>query len=139
MYLVKNIEEVISLRMRELRGKRTQAEMAEILNIPFRTYQTIESGSIPRSETRKTISETLNISETYLFLDPDLTSPTTDQALDVLEKALNSREKPTELLTPDLARALKLLSENPDILDGVLAEADLMDLRPDKSKSRRAR
>lgn len=59
--------------LRRLRGKRTQAEIAEAADIPLRSYQHAESGIIPQGPNRTAIARALGAAgETELFLDPDL-------------------------------------------------------------------
>lgn len=41
-------EEILSTNLRKFRGNRTQAAIAEAVNMPLRTYQRIEGGTIPR-------------------------------------------------------------------------------------------
>lgn len=67
----------------------TQAETAEMLGIPLRTYVHLEqSTSIPKPETRRQIAERFGVPETALFLDPDLSAPTVEQVSEVLLLAL---------------------------------------------------
>lgn len=102
MYVLNTIEEVVSFHLRRLRADRTQAEMAEFLGLPLRSYQALEYGSVPRPETRRIIAEKLGITETQLFLDPDLieeeaakrqVSP--DHALFVLRAYIDATKKQT--------------------------------------------
>lgn len=87
LYELRTIEEVVAYHLRRLRGDSTQSEMADILGIPLRTYNALENGQIPRPETRKIIAQKLGITETELFLDPDLMRPPTPaDALEVLSE-----------------------------------------------------
>lgn len=70
--MLKTIQEVIEFNLRRLRGKRTQSEVAEAAGIPLRTYQDAEGGHIPRPSTITALSQAFKVSETELFLDPDL-------------------------------------------------------------------
>jgi transcriptional regulator with XRE-family HTH domain len=127
MYVLKTIEEVISYRMREIRGNRNQDEMAEFLQIPFRTYQAIEAGGIPRAATRRAIAKRLSISETTLFLDPDLTTASPGQALDIIRDALTSKvahlSPPPPCDPTSFDELLRLLRKNPKMIDRLLKTA----------------
>lgn len=90
MDTLRTIEEVIAYHLKRLRGDNTQSDMAELLGLPLRSYQYLEKGSVPRPETRRLIAEKLGISETELFLDPDLSSPTADQVSEVISLALQN-------------------------------------------------
>jgi transcriptional regulator with XRE-family HTH domain len=88
---LKTLEEVFIHNLKRYRGKRTQAEIAEAAGIPLRSYQHAEGGAIPQGPNRAAIAEALGVQETELFLDPDLTSPTPRQALEVIAKALGTQ------------------------------------------------
>lgn len=81
------LEEVFAHNLRTLRGALTQAEMAERAGVPLRSYQKMESAEVvPHADTRKMLASNLGVSEPSPFLDPDLTEPTPEQALEVLRK-----------------------------------------------------
>lgn len=83
------MKEVFAANLRKLRGNRTQAELAELANIPFRTYQNLEGGTYwPEYKNVRAIAAALGVPETRLFKDPDLeASP--EEALEVLRKRLS--------------------------------------------------
>lgn len=85
METLETIEKVFAINLRKMRGNATQADMAERLELQLRAYQHMEAGEvIPQAETRRLIAKNLKISETSLFLDPDLTKPTFKQALEMV-------------------------------------------------------
>lgn len=84
------LEKVFAHNIRKLRGKQTQAEMAERLDMPLRTYQKFEAGNIPQAATRHELALKLGVPETALFLDPELSAPTAAQVCDVLSAALQN-------------------------------------------------
>jgi transcriptional regulator with XRE-family HTH domain len=89
MEVLETLEQVFAYNLRILRGGLTQADMAERLGVPLRTYQKFEAASvIPQAETRRSLASKLGVPETRLFLDPDLTKPTKEQAFQVLKEAL---------------------------------------------------
>lgn len=103
MKLLKNIESVFAYKLRQFRGKITQAAMAERLGTTLSTYQRWESGKfVPLAEARAEIALNLGVPETALFLDPDLSSPTAEQVADVLAHALQN-----ESFRADLAVLLR--------------------------------
>jgi transcriptional regulator with XRE-family HTH domain len=82
MIELKTFEDVFGYRLRELRGKLTQKQLADILDTDPQTVQRWESGKlIPQASTRAYIAEKLKVAETSLFLDPDLTKPSDEQIL----------------------------------------------------------
>ena len=67
---MKTIEEIFRENLVKLRGRRTQAEVAEAADIPLRSYQHVEStGAIPQSPNRLAIAKALGVHESYLFVD----------------------------------------------------------------------
>lgn len=73
MEALETIEKVFAHNLRVLRGKSTQADMAERLSMPLRTYQKFEAAQvIPQAETRRQLADKLGVPETRLFQDPDL-------------------------------------------------------------------
>lgn len=90
--MLKTLEEVFKDNLKRLRGRRTQAEIAEAAGIPLRSYQHAESGVIPQGPNRTAIARALGASrETELFMDPDLSSMDAGQALKVIARELESR------------------------------------------------
>lgn len=93
---MKTIEEVFSDNLRRLRGSRSQAAVAEMADIPLRSYQRAENGDIPHGPNRTAIANALGVQETQLFVDAS--NPATlsesrwliNRALDLYEK-LESR------------------------------------------------
>lgn len=69
---MRTVEEIFSDNLREIRGDRTQAAFAEIVDIPVRTYQKMEAGKIPYSRNLKKLTKSLKIPEGQLFLDQEL-------------------------------------------------------------------
>ena len=90
MEVLKTIKEVFSYNLRRLRGKRTQEEISAAAGIPYRTYQDMESGVIPREKWvhLERLARFHAVPETALFLDPDLTRPTGEQLKSLLREAL---------------------------------------------------
>jgi transcriptional regulator with XRE-family HTH domain len=89
MEMLKTIEEVLKYNLRSLRGNRSQQEVSDAVGIPFRTYQGLESGVIPKKRHYLTaLAQHYGVSETRFFLDPDLTRPTVEQAFEVLREAI---------------------------------------------------
>lgn len=89
--MVKTIREVFSNNLIRLRGIRTQARIAEIANISLGGYQKAENGTIPQEKTLAKIAKALNVSESILFLDPDLSpNPSPERFLDLLKRGLKS-------------------------------------------------
>lgn len=108
--MLNTIREVFAHNLKSLRGKRQLKEVAAAAGIPYRTYQNMENGVIPQEETLRKIALVLGVSETALFIDPDLSTPTAEQIADVLSTALQNdsfREQLAVLLRsymPVLAR-----------------------------------
>lgn len=99
IYVLETIDKVLAYNVRKLRGKRSQAEVAEAAGLPLRTYQRYENGVLPRRRRHLVaLAKAFGVSETVLFIDPDLTRPTPQQAIDVL----------TELVKKNLPNALNL-------------------------------
>lgn len=70
---MRTLEEVFKENLKRLRGRRTQAEVAEAAGIPLRSYQHAESGIIPQGPNRTAIAAALGVGrETELFLDQEL-------------------------------------------------------------------
>lgn len=86
--MLKTIREVFVHNLRVLRADRTQAQIAEMAEIPLRSYQRAEGGDIPQDENLIAIAGALGVSMTRLFLDSDLTDPQPEQALEVLRKTI---------------------------------------------------
>lgn len=67
---MESIRQILGFNLRLLRGDRTQAELAEVLGLPLRSYQRIESGvAFPQESTLKQITTKLGVSESALFQD----------------------------------------------------------------------
>jgi transcriptional regulator with XRE-family HTH domain len=77
-----SIKEVFASNLRRLRAHRTQAEMAELLKLPLRTYQRLEAAErFPREGTIKRITAKCGASEVDLFQAPGFRPPQTPEAL----------------------------------------------------------
>jgi transcriptional regulator with XRE-family HTH domain len=86
---IENPEQVFAFRLRQLRGKKKQAQIAELLDIPLRTYVNLEQGAVlPHPDNRKKIADFYGVKETFLFLDPDLAEPNPEQIASALATAL---------------------------------------------------
>jgi transcriptional regulator with XRE-family HTH domain len=71
--VLKTIEEVLSHNLREFRGDRNQQDVADACGIPFRTYQDLESGVIPRKRIYLiSLAKYYNVTVTRFFQDPEL-------------------------------------------------------------------
>ncbi len=102
MDVLKSIDKILSgniRRLRKLRGKMTQAELAEAAGIPFRTLQSIEYGdSWPERINLEAIAHGLNVHPLELFRDfeslpeaaPAPRSVTPEEALAVLAEAIKT-------------------------------------------------
>lgn len=64
------IREAFAFNLKLKRGKRTQAEFAEFLGLPLRTYQKIEAGNVPQRATMKQLTLKLGVSEVELVQMP---------------------------------------------------------------------
>lgn len=85
-------------RLRELRGKRTQKEIAKLLGVPLNSYNNWENGREPSYAVLKKIAEFHHITVDYLIGYSDCTHDTknlsktyglTDKALYALDKLQN--------------------------------------------------
>lgn len=71
--MVKTIGEVWALNLRNLRGKKTQAAVAEAADVSLRAYSDMEAGHLPKSQTTiAAIAKALSCTESVLFQDPDI-------------------------------------------------------------------
>lgn len=104
--MLKTIREVLSHNLETLRGDRTQAEMAELAGIPFRTYQGAEYGAMPKPETLAAIAKALGVPESKLFEVPRKATPAEEQ--EVLDRAIEGL-KFIALLTPAQRRIFDIL------------------------------
>lgn len=115
MQVLGTIEQNFALNLRVLRGDRTQAEMAEHLGMPLRTYASLESGTIvPQAETRAKLAERLRESEGRLFADPDYVA-TPEEAVKILAKYVEtarSKERELSASARALSNMLPTLDEN---------------------------
>lgn len=138
------IEEVLSHNLREFRGDRTQMDVADDAGIPFRTYQSIEAGIIPRKRAHLTALATYyDIAETRFFLDPDfIPVPSNRQILEAVNMALMERDMLRNLQKQGIApaagskqwnemlrarlkdRSYLEAAESNTALEGLMAEAD---------------
>lgn len=92
--MLKTIKEVFKSNLRRLRGDRTQADMASLAGIPFPSYRAFEYGRIPQGENLAALAAALGVSETALFLDPDLVrEPTPEQALEVIRRLVEASKQ----------------------------------------------
>lgn len=87
---MRTIREIFSENLRFYRAGRTQAEMAEFIGIPFRTYQNMESGvSLPQQASISVAALKLGVSEAQLFQDrSSMPKPSPLEAWKVLSKQL---------------------------------------------------
>lgn len=89
---MRTIREVFAENLREIRGNRTQAYMAEAVGISLSTYQKMELGNVPQAHNLEVLANGLGVPETRLFFDSDLvTQPTPEQALEVLATVVKSK------------------------------------------------
>jgi transcriptional regulator with XRE-family HTH domain len=89
------------------------AQLAEQAGIPFRTYQSIESGERwPRVENLETIARTLGVPVSKLFQDSPPPAqphrPTPHEALEVLSELVRAGPNPT---SPDAERVISALED----------------------------
>jgi len=118
MELLETINKVFAYNLRRLRGERTQSEISEAADIPFRTYQRLEAGAIPKTrEHLRAIARVHGCTETALFLDPDLLGrppqapePTDKELLNLLEKRLAARVDAKAVLPPEERDLLALFA-----------------------------
>jgi transcriptional regulator with XRE-family HTH domain len=76
-----SIRKVFSFNLRMLRSDRTQAAMAELLGMPLRSYQRLESAeAFPQEATLEQITSKLGVTEESLFQDQSA-APLPDPAL----------------------------------------------------------
>jgi len=96
MEVLKTIEQVLASNLRALRGDTKQQVAARAIGIPYRTYQALESGIIPRKRVYITrIAQHYRVPETKLFLDPDcLPSAETDRLLQEFFRILAAIDDP---------------------------------------------
>lgn len=84
-----------------MRGKRTQTELCEDVQIAERTYQTWESGAIPNEKNRTALDRLAHFYDvpvTKFFLDPDLLPrPSNHQILEAINTALMESDMLREL------------------------------------------
>lgn len=116
MEALETINKVFAHNLRELRGSRTQSDVAEQIDMPLRTYQHLEAGKIPK--TRKylaALAEFHDVSEPRLFLDPDL-----------IKKEIEKRSNPAENSGPGgLLRAAAVVVSAPVGVEIIVALAEL--------------
>lgn len=88
MEVLETINKVFAFNVRRLRGNASQSEIADLAEMPLRTYQRYEAGVLPRKKRHlMALCRALKTAETALFRDPDLLmSP--EEALHVLRRAL---------------------------------------------------
>jgi transcriptional regulator with XRE-family HTH domain len=87
------IEEVFSRNLKTLRGVRTQAEIAELADIPLRSYQRAEYGEIPQQPNREAIAKAYGVPVNSLFIDPELRQITPQEAVRVLAEFVAKTER----------------------------------------------
>lgn len=87
IYVLETIDKVLSFNVRKFRGKRSQSAVADAAGLPLRTYQRYENGVLPRRRRHLVaLARALGVSETALFLDPDLVRPDPITAARVLSE-----------------------------------------------------
>lgn len=94
MFVLKTIRDAFSFNLKLLRGSRTQAEMAEFLSIPLRTYQKIETGTLPTGATMEAVTQKLGVDEISLVQLP----------IDARSQATIPQEKGPKPLAPDASK-----------------------------------
>lgn len=131
---LKTIKQVFASNLRLFRGKRTVEEIAEAADIPYRTYQEMETGRMSRPKNIAAVAKALGVPETRLFLDPDLLDvrPTVQTALKVVQEHIemtgviiqkdSSLKRQIARFTPDQMKKLELAIEA--ILSGESLELD---------------
>jgi transcriptional regulator with XRE-family HTH domain len=105
---LKTIREVFSANLVRLRGERTQQQIADLAGIPFPSYRDCEYGKVPQPANLAAIAKAFGVAESALFLDPDLTAPTPQQAIEVLTRLVAS-------LTPETLGLLQSLAALDDV------------------------
>jgi transcriptional regulator with XRE-family HTH domain len=104
---LQSIEEVFAYNLKKLRGKSRQEDTADAIGIPFRTYQDMESGTIPvkkRDEVLRALSTYYRVPVTQFFLDPDLAhTPRPDSLRQILSILATLSENQLENVLSDLA------------------------------------
>lgn len=132
MYPLKTIREVFAYNLRELRGDRTQAEISESADIPFRTYQDMEGGTLPvkKWDHIASLSKLHNVSETRFFLDPDLTKPNTNQIIEAVTSALSGKTtiQKTVVKQPEITALISILStlDDPELALDIVNSANAL-------------
>ena len=126
---MKTIEQTFRENLIRLRGKRTQAQIAEIAGIPTRSYQNAElNGVIPQGPNRQAIARALGVEELDLFVDPLRHSPSRDitvtQALEIVQNALSAAlAPPPGVDIDDFAEIMRALRFEPRLMTAFLASA----------------
>lgn len=115
------IRDLFSANLRRLRGKRTQADIAEVAKIPFRTYQNMEAGVIPQEATLRAVAQAFGVPETTLFQDPNAATihPAAEEMLELAVRRVLSVGGATPL-----AQLAALLARVPADVLAMLAQAD---------------
>lgn len=100
---------MFACNLKQLRGRRTQADIAEAANIPLRSYQHAESGIIPQQPNREAIAKAFGVPTNALFIDSKLsTGPvvrevSAAEALEVLRRFVEGRQG----IPPEAAQIIK--------------------------------
>jgi len=111
------IQEIFIANLKRLRGKRTQADIAEAAGIPLRSYQNAEiNGAIPQGPNLAAIASVYGIPETHLFVNP-AEFVRADESLNTLRLSLIGR-----LATLNDRQTLEIIR---DVLDGADTPLDL--------------
>lgn len=113
MYLLRTIREVFAFNVKELRGSRSQEDVADATGIPWSTYQTYEYGTIPQKHSHlEALAKFHGVPETRFFLDPDLTKPSTNQVIEAVTQSLLKTEntQKTPIKQPEIEELVSILS-----------------------------
>lgn len=134
------IEEIFSHNCRKFRGNRTQAKMAELAELPFRTYQNCEAGVIPQVETRKALVKAFGLkNELPLFDLPEAPGISVQDALSVLQGFVENQLK-TARIPAELSQEIaELNTEEMETLRSTLRSIRATREVPAASKKSRAR
>jgi transcriptional regulator with XRE-family HTH domain len=97
----------IGNRIKELRGKKSQKDFAEKVNIPFRTYQRYESGNVaPKGSALEKIAQNCNVSVEYI-LTGELSPAEEEQSMKIVAEFFRILNKLPEKAQRDLLKTAK--------------------------------